>query len=809
MAKKTQNLSQNITAKEISTRTMVIISFLISFLFYGNSISNGFSLDDELVTTTDRGHHENVEKGIKGIKAIFSSNYAKDGKQNYEYRPIVTLSFAIEWSLFGDNPNRVHIAHFINIVLYAFCGILLFQLLNVLFQGKSSYFSALIVVLFLIHPIHSEVVNNLKNRDELLCLLFALISALFSFKWFDTKKIQFIVLAILTFAISMLSKKSSLPFLLMIPMMFYFFRNVSVKQVLSVFGFLALSRVIFALIKKSLLEDEQLRMFSYVENPLFDMGFYARIPMYFYSNLVYIEKLILPYPLSFYYGYNAIPLVGYTDWRFFVSVGIMLVALYFIFIGLKKKSIISFSILFFLMSIGGAANLLSPMVGIIGERFAFIGSIGFCMLVVYLLFHFLKLDIHETKIPSKIYFSLAVVILPSFIFTINRNKDWMSKKSLYVADCNQLVNSAKANSLLGSELQEEAYKIQKESIYKNDEMMDKVDSAILFYDRSLKIFPYYESNLNNRGALYFTFYYDYLESNRSFRVSTERNKTYYEGTLNIGNSYAKLAEGYSNLMFNLPLSNKGKTIQIKKIDSFYRKEKIYRTLAIIRQFEVNASQQLKNGVNTSAVQMLILNATNLEKLDPLLAKLQFSAKITQFLNLALQQNKIPNTQPLNVFRKSCIELMENELNLNDDELKASCEKLKLLYLDSAKIYFDKTYKLKPKMEQYYSSVSQFAMLLADYKLLIKVQNQYLKNFKNKYNTPQFVQLANAYYSLGDMQNAKLYFKKGMKDLMDEKNALSAKTIQTQADKNRILGLENEVIRLKAFVQNLKAARKAN
>jgi tetratricopeptide (TPR) repeat protein len=594
----------------------------------------------------------------------------------------------------------------------------------------------------------------------------------------------------------------------MIPMMFYFFRNVSFKQLISVFGLLALARVIFALTKKSLLEDEQLRMFSYVENPLFDLDFYARIPMYFYSNLVYFEKLILPYPLSFYYGYNAIPLVGYTDWRFFLAVAVMLVALYFAIIGLKKKSIVSFSILFFLMSIGGAANLLSPMVGIVGERFAFIGSIGFCILVVYLLFHFLKLDIHETKIPSKIYFSLAIVILPSFIFTINRNKDWQSKKSLYIADSNHLINSAKANSLLGSELQEEAYKIQKESIYKNDEMMAKVDSAIMFYDRSLKIFPYYESNLNNRGALYFTFYYDYLESNRSFRISTERNKTYYEGMLNIGNSYAKLAEGYSNVTLNLPLSTEGNTSQIAEIDAFYRKEKIYRTLAIIRQFEVNASQQLKNGVNSTAVQLLTLNASNLEKLDPLLAKLQFSAKITQFLNLALQQNKIPNTQPLNTFRRSCVELMKNELQLNDSDLRACTIKLQDLYLDSAKIYFDKTYKLKPKMEQYYSSVSQFAMLLADYKLLIKVQNQYLKNFKNKYNTPQYVQLANAYYSLGDMPNAKLYFKKGMKDLIDEKNALAAKSIQTQADKNRIIGLENEVIRLKAFVQNLKAARKA-
>ena len=84
LAKKISQQKVSIQAKTISVRTFAIFSFLIAFLFYGNSISNGFSLDDELVTTTDRKHHENVEKGITGIKAIFSSNYAIDGKQNYE-----------------------------------------------------------------------------------------------------------------------------------------------------------------------------------------------------------------------------------------------------------------------------------------------------------------------------------------------------------------------------------------------------------------------------------------------------------------------------------------------------------------------------------------------------------------------------------------------------------------------------------------------------------------------------------------------------------------------------------------------------
>ena len=82
-------------------KSWYILFVLICFLFYGNSISNGYSLDDELVTTTDRKVHQNVEKGLAGIKSIFTSNYAIDGKQNYEYRPIVTLSYAIEKSVFG------------------------------------------------------------------------------------------------------------------------------------------------------------------------------------------------------------------------------------------------------------------------------------------------------------------------------------------------------------------------------------------------------------------------------------------------------------------------------------------------------------------------------------------------------------------------------------------------------------------------------------------------------------------------------------------------------------------------------------
>src|SRR5690606_38420015 len=133
-----------------------LMCLITAFLFYGNSLNNGYSMDDELVTTTHRQSHANVEKGILGLKSIFLSRYVNDDKLSYAYRPVTTYSFAIEYDLFKNTTNKARVSHAINILLYALSGILLFLFLQTLFKKENEWFSALVVFLFLIHPIHSE-----------------------------------------------------------------------------------------------------------------------------------------------------------------------------------------------------------------------------------------------------------------------------------------------------------------------------------------------------------------------------------------------------------------------------------------------------------------------------------------------------------------------------------------------------------------------------------------------------------------------------------------------------------------------------
>src|SRR5690606_8485120 len=175
-------------------KNIIFLIFLISFLFYGNTIPNEFSMDDELVTL----NHKNVSKGFNGIIPIFKERYVSNEQQSYEYRPIVLVTFAIEHQFTGGDP---HFSHFINILLYALTGVVLFFLLSRLFVQHHWILPASITFLFLIHPIHNEVVASLKNRDELLSFLFTLLSIRAFLNFYDYQKKWQILYGFLFFAI--------------------------------------------------------------------------------------------------------------------------------------------------------------------------------------------------------------------------------------------------------------------------------------------------------------------------------------------------------------------------------------------------------------------------------------------------------------------------------------------------------------------------------------------------------------------------------------------------------------------------------
>ena len=204
-------------------RRWEIIIFIFSILLYANSIPNEYNMDDELVTI----QHRLTSKGVSAIPEIITSTYYKDAAgYAYEYRPVVLITFAVEHQLFGDNA---HVSHFFNVLLYGLCCILLFRVLLLLTAGFSFFVPLAITILFVAHPAHTEVVSSIKNRDEILGLIFSLFTFLAALKMVNKGYVWLIPIPFL-FLTALLSKMSMLPFAIIIPAGIIFFTRIDFKK---------------------------------------------------------------------------------------------------------------------------------------------------------------------------------------------------------------------------------------------------------------------------------------------------------------------------------------------------------------------------------------------------------------------------------------------------------------------------------------------------------------------------------------------------------------------------------------------------
>jgi len=226
------------------------ILFAIAFLVYGNSLNNGYNMDDQLVTQ----NHKLTSQGLSGIKEIFTSPYYSDDMgYSYGYRPVVHLSFALEHQIFGESPK---IGHFMNVMLFAFSTFFLYRFLILLFGEKNYLYSFLVCLLFAVHPIHTEVVNSLKNRDEILSFLFLVPSGIQLLKYAEKYGVKHFLLCILFFLLALLSKKSVYPMTFILPAAVLLSKNISFKKIF----FLTVILTFLAAVLTSELQTDRLIM---------------------------------------------------------------------------------------------------------------------------------------------------------------------------------------------------------------------------------------------------------------------------------------------------------------------------------------------------------------------------------------------------------------------------------------------------------------------------------------------------------------------------------------------------------------------
>jgi protein O-mannosyl-transferase len=526
----------------------------LCFALYGNTIPNEFSLDDEFVMHNDTI----VAKGISGIPELFKTRYAWDQKGGYGYRPIVKATFSIEYSLFKDSP---HWGHFINILIYAFICIFLFYFFRkLLYSQLSDYFLLIMLALFLTHPLHSEVVASLKNRDEMLVFIFGFYCCFAMLQWFEAEKVlpRFLwgFSGCLSLGLGVLSKPDAEIFIPVTALILYFFTSNGIRAAISSFlcmtVFLLLGYVM--VIKHVLPHTDYHRTFVYIENPLVGVHWYQKIPLAFSIVWFYISKMVFPKDLVCYYGYDAFD--SFPPWIDFGVIAGILLSGFLVYLAVKnfkEKNAFLFIVLLFLGTLFPYTDIFRVGAGIVAERFMFIPSITFCMLITYLLFYLLKIPVDKKPFGKPANYAYAFTIGVCVIFSIRviaRNPDWKTHQSVYLHDSKEAPRSAKLQALLAATYVEAAQKIKAS----NPQRTQSIDSLFLAgekgYQNSVDIYSGYGTSWNNLGMIQYTLYANIPKAISDFRKALNIDSEYSEAWFNLGACYEVIANK-SNDTLNL------------------------------------------------------------------------------------------------------------------------------------------------------------------------------------------------------------------------------------------------------------------
>jgi len=505
--------------------------FLLCLLLYGNTLWDYYTLDNEIVTFKN----EFIVKGFSALKDIFDQGSLYGwNKATYvqQYRPFTLFSFMAEVSMFGLNP---HISHLFNILLFAGTVVLLYFFLQKILKNYNQAIIIAATLLFAFHPIHTEVVASIKSRDEILALLFGLTSFYYIMLYQDEKKNSYYFFSLATFFTSLFCKESALTFVAVIPLLLYFFTSLSIKKIASqslpYFGLAVIYLFIRSRVLQSMTFESQIGI---MDNSLMAAKNGAdRMATSFVFLGKYIYMAIIPYPLSYDYAYNQIPIVSWGNIKAILSLLVVVALISLMIWGIKKKSIYSFLIAFFFITISLTSNTIVKIAAPFAERFLYVPSLSFCIALPILVAKAIKFNPNQVVWKKKMNFYIPVVCLLILytIIVIPRNTEWKNNFTLFSSGVITSPSSGRthlrfANCCFDTALNSkdpatrlQCYNVAVAEFKKSVELapmlvegyydlavcyneLGPIDSAMVEYEKVLKLNPKHTMALCNLGVIY-------------------------------------------------------------------------------------------------------------------------------------------------------------------------------------------------------------------------------------------------------------------------------------------------------------------
>lgn len=472
---------------------LALLCAAFAFILYINSLGHGFVGDDDTVIAKNKI----TTQGIKAFPEIMVSPYRKGFWERKEslYRPMSILLFAMEWQISPENPFLFHL---VNVLLFALTVYVLMKTLVLLLPGIRGVLIAFIAaILYAAHPIHTEVVDNIKSGDEILSLLFSLLSLYYLFRHIKSSKFILMIYSLVFFLLALLSKESSITMLAIFPLAVYFFSGTPLKKIVTyTLMFAGVTGIYFAMRIHALGGVSNFTEILLINNSLVETSDKAiRFATAVFVLGKYLLLNFIPHPLTWDYSYRVIPLHKISDSGFVVSFLAYAALIIYAIAGFRKKNPVAFGIWFYLLTIALVSNIFILIESTLAERFLFTPSLGICFALACVIVQLVAKNIPVSYksvqnfigVNKKVLTPVLIIIILFSIKTFSRNTEWKDNYTLLSHDVKSSPESARIRYAYGSALlfekalPEKNEEIKKEYLQKSIVELEKGISILNTY----------------------------------------------------------------------------------------------------------------------------------------------------------------------------------------------------------------------------------------------------------------------------------------------------------------------------------------
>ncbi|CAH1154750.1 unnamed protein product [Phaedon cochleariae] len=499
-----------------------------AILCYANGLRGDFVHDDIPAVTLNKD-----VLAVNPLGHVFGNDFwgtpMSDSHSHKSYRPLTTLTFRSNYTLFGLNPLWFHLT---NVSLHALACVL-FTRACLQVAGLRPPFATLAGLLFATHPIHTEAVTGIVGRADVLACVFFLISVLSYHGSEDGKHHTWIS----TFfgGLSMLAKETGITVFLLNLAHDFYLHWPSLRRTLTEMkwnrGSLQVanraSRILTSLgillaLRLAILQGS-LPKFSQQDNPAaFHPSIYVRFLTFCYLAAFNWWLLICPSTLSHDWQMGSIPVVSsVNDSRNFLTLFCFLVLILLAVKSIseledQKHTPVVLGLCLLVFPFLPATNLFVTVGFVVAERVLYIPSLGYILLVAY----GIQLLWDKQVTHRQTVVSLTILLLVTgCLRTIARNRDWRSRESLLRAGLMMLPHNAKMHYNYANFLRDSS----------------RTELAKSHYHTALRLWPSYASAHNNLGTLLS----DMTEAENHFLAAIRHSSDHVNAHYNLGRLYRK------------------------------------------------------------------------------------------------------------------------------------------------------------------------------------------------------------------------------------------------------------------------------